>query len=1044
MRRQIASSLALTLGLLLPLPLMSSGVVARGQRSQVEDAGREDRRRPAEAAIAEGKQFESRGDAASLRAALERYEKALALWRSLNDRPAEAAALGRVGAAHHLLGEKQKALDAFQQELRLWRGERDRPKETAEALHNIGTVYASLGLAQKSIEFYEEALPLRRAAGDRAGLASTLDGLGLACLYAGEMQKAQDYCQQALTIFRELNDPGGLANTLNNIGGINFTLGDYRKAAEFFGQALGLRRALGQRREEAIALNNIGRIHDLLGEAQKALDYHRRALEIRRDLGNRTMEAASINNIGLVYDWLGEREKALEHYEQALELFRAADDRNLEATALNNIAGIHLNALKDAKTALGYYTRSLEIRRALGQPVEIAVTLDNIGHLHNSSGDPRKALDYHRQALEMRRATGHRPGEAVSLNNMGAAYFSTGELDTALDYFNQALRLHRTMGNPGHEAVTLYGMALTERDRGNLPEARLRMEESLKIIESVRGGVASQHLRASYLAQRQDYYEFYTDLLMRLHQREPAQGHDVAALRSSERARARSLLELLAEARIDVEQGISPELKQRERVTHLRIARIQSQLIQAHSQATPDQGKAAALEEELKRADAEREQLSAEIRRRHPRYADLRYPEPVGLEVIQPLLDGRTVLLEYALGKDASFLFAVTRDDFLVARLPPSASVAARVESLRRLIASRPQRSAFGKQVEHSRWLYRELIEPAGKLLRGKQNLIIVPAGILHYLPFEVLLTAGEERELAAAGANRLPYLLRDYAISYVPSASVMAGLRNRAQARPARTKTFLAFADPVYASEARAEAGLVPARLRGAFGDERTWKLGRLAESRREVEQISALYPRDQVALLLGGQANEENAKTAGQLGQYRYIHFATHGLLNEDRPSYSGLILSLAGGDWNSLPAAAKPAPPDPKSEKTLPPAARGPQTEDGLLQVYEIFNLKLNADLVALSACETGLGKEVKGEGLVGLTHAFFYAGTPSLLVSLWKVQDRSTADVMVNFYKELGRAQHKAEALRRAKLKLIEQNRYAHPYYWAPFVLTGEPQ
>lgn len=1042
MRRQIALSLALTTSLL--LPLMSFAVAARGRRPQIEYAGQEDRKRLAEAAVAEGKQFESQGNAEALRKALESYEKALAIWRSLDDRPAEAAALGHIGTAHYRLDEKQKALDAFQQQLQLWRAETDRPKEVAEAIHNIGVIYASMGMSQKAIGFYQEALPLRRAAGDRLGLTSTLDNLGLAYLYAGEMQKASDYSHQALALFRELNDRTGQANTLNNIGGINFTLGDYRRALEYFGQALELRRALGQRREESIALNNIGRVHDLLGEAQKALDYHRQALEIRRALGNRLMEAASLNNIGLVYDWLGEKEKALEHYRRALELFRAAHDRNLEATALNNIGAFHLNTLKDAKTALEYYTRSLEIRRAVGQPVEIAVTLDNIGGLYNSSGEPRKALEYHRQALEIRRAAGHRLGEAVSLNSMGAAYHSLGELATALDYFNQALKLFRSMGNRDRAAVTLYGVALTERDRGNLDEARLRMEESLKIIESLRGGVASQELRASYLAQKQDYYEFHTDLLMRLHQREPAKGHDIAALQSSERARARSLLELLAEARIDVEQGVSPELKQRERVTHLRIARIQSQLIQAYSQPKPDQSKTATLEEELKQADAEREQLSAEIRRRHPRYADLRYPEPVGLNAVQPLLDERTVLLEYALGKDASFLFAVTRDDFLVAHLPPSASVAARVEALRPLLASRPQRSAFGKQVEHSRWLYRELIEPAGKLLHGKQNLVIVPAGILHYLPFEVLLTAGEERALAAGGSTRLPYLLRDYAISYVPSAGVLAGLRNRAEARPARTKTFLAFADPVYENEAGTEANHVRPRLRGAFGDERTWELGRLAESRREVEQISALYPRDQVALLLGEQASEENVKTAGQLSQYRFVHFATHGLLNEDRPSYSGLILSLADGDKNSPSAAPAPAPADPKLNGTPHPALRTPRSEDGLLQVYEIFNLKLGADLVALSACETGLGKEVKGEGLVGLAHAFFYAGAPSVLVSLWKVQDRSTADVMVNFYKELGRAPNKAEALRRAKLKLIEQNRYAHPYYWAPFVLTGEPK
>jgi CHAT domain-containing protein len=296
----------------------------------------------------------------------------------------------------------------------------------------------------------------------------------------------------------------------------------------------------------------------------------------------------------------------------------------------------------------------------------------------------------------------------------------------------------------------------------------------------------------------------------------------------------------------------------------------------------------------------------------------------------------------------------------------------------------------------------------------GKQRLIIVPSGILHYLPFEALLTKGEERALPTTTPAQLPYLLRDYAISYVPSAAVLASLRNR-PAKSTVAKSFLAFADPVYGDLTESPAGLTPSNLSDAFGDQRPWRLGRLIESRREVEQISAFFPKDQVSLLLREQASEENAKTAGRFNQFRFVHFATHGLLNEEKPSHSGLILNLDGT----------------------------PQSEDGLLQAYEIFNLKLNADLVVLSGCETGLGKEVKGEGLVGLTHAFFYAGTPSLVVSLWKVQDRSTADLMVNLYREIGRTQTKSEALRQAKLKLIQQGRYADPYYWAPFVLTGDP-
>ena len=1005
-------------------------------RSEVVD-NQEGSRSLAAIAFAEGKQLELQGTAESLRKALEKYEKALGLWRSLHDRPGEATALGGIGTVRYLLGDWQMALEVFQQQLEILRAIGDRPKE-AEALNNIGVVYGALGQHKQAIDSYLQALPLRRAVNDRHGVANTLDNLGLFYLNTGELQKALDYCSQALDLYRELNASPGIANALNNVGGVLMTLGDYRKALDYFRQALELRKSLGHRREEAMALNNIGQVHYLRGESQQALDFHRQALELRRTLGLRAHEAVSINNIGFVYDWLGEEELALDHYKQALDLFRAAKERHGEASALNNIGAHYLNTLKNPKTALEYYLQALEMRRAMGQRIDEAIMLDNIGHLYKSQGELRKALEYHRQALEIRRAAGHRLGEAASLNNFGSVYFEMGELQQALDFFNQALLLHRNLGTRSFEALTLYGLARIERQRGNLAAALLHMENSLNIIESLRGGVASQDLRSSFLAQKQDYYEFYTDLLIQLHQREPSKGHDISALRASERARARSMLELLAEARIDVEQGVAPELKQRERLINKRITWIQSRLIDVYAQAQPDQSKAKTLEEELKQVDEEREQLNSEIRKRHPRYADLQYPAPLELKAIQALLDDQTILLEYALGKDASFLFAVTKNSFAVARLSSDASIASQVKALRATITTRPQRSMVQKQLEHSRKLYRELIEPARKLLPGKRKLIIVPSGILHYLPFEVLLSSGEARTLATVGPDRWPYLLKDFAVSYVPSAGVLASLRGRSESPSAR-KTFLAFADPAYVNDKPTGEP-----HRGAFGDQQSWKLGRLPESRREVEQISRLYGKDRVSLLLGDDASEENVKTAGRFRDYRYVHFATHGLLNEDRPPYSGLILSLSSRANVSASTSPKPVQTGQQSHGVPQPEIRNPQSEDGLLQVYEIFNLKLNADLVVLSACETGLGKQVKGEGLVGLTHAFFYAGTPSIMVSLWKVQDRSTADLMFSFYQHLDSTKEKTEALRLAKLELIGQNRYAHPYYWAPFVLVGEPK
>ena len=229
---------------------------------------------------------------------------------------------------------------------------------------------------------------------------------------------------------------------------------------------------------------------------------------------------------------------------------------------------------------------------------------------------------------------------------------------------------------------------------------------------------------------------------------------------------------------------------------------------------------------------------------------------------------------------------------------------------------------------------------------------------------------------------------------------------------------------------------------MRGTFGESKPWELQQLPESRREVERIAKLYSPTQVSVFLGDQAREENVKVEGRPGSYRFVHFAVHGLLNENQPQYSGLVLSLSPSKKEKATTEKDPPASEPTDQN---PSGNGSAVvEDGLLQVYEIFNLRLDVDLVVLSACETGLGKEKKGEGIVGMTQAFLYAGSPSVAVSLWKVQDRSTSDLMVRLYRHLNDPRlNRADALRQAQLEMIRKGEFAHPYYWAGFVLIGQP-
>jgi CHAT domain-containing protein len=894
-----------------------------------------------------------------------------------------------------------------------------------------GSEQVKAELRRQAIAKYEEALPLWQASGDRWKEAETLSVIGEIYHPLGQIRKALDYLNRALPLRGAVNDFGGEARTLNYIGSIYDDIGDKRKALEMYNLALPLRRVVCDRQGEANTLNGIGKVYDDLGEKQKALESYNRALPLWQAVQNRNGEATTRTNIGSVFADLGEKENTLHYYNEARSLRRDAHNPYGEATMLHNIGRVYFSK-GEKQMALRYLKKAYDLLRDVDYPYGEAYVLNSIGSVYYILGQKQEALKRYSQALQIRQQVEDRDGEAYTLNDLGLLYSSLGEKQKALDYYNQALRHFQAVEDPKGEAATLYNIARVERDRGNLHEARNRLEKALDIIEHVRTSVASKEYRASYLATVHDYYELSIDVLMQQDQHHPSEGYGAAALHASERARARSLLELLAEGKVDVEQGIDPELKQQERVNQTSVLKLQTQLMELQSRAEPDKSEIDELWMQLHEAEVEQERLKEKIREKYPQYADLVYPRPLELGGIQSLLDDQTGLLEYSLGRRGSFLFIVTKRGFLVTRLPSATAISGSVDRLRQAIseASPLNQPTY---IQEARWLHQKLIEPARKILVGKKRLIIVPDGILYYLPFEALLRSGDVGTLMQADSSHWPYLIRDYSISYVPSATVLASLRDRRREALPPTKVFLAYADPIYG--------------KSKFDGRRPLNLKTLKYSQDEVKHIAALYRGAPVELFMREQATEENAKDEKRLSQFRYIHFAVHGLLNENKPEYSGLVLSLPQVQREAIRNRNKRPKGTAEVAKTSPlpdSVTTQDSSEDGLLQVYEIFNLRLNADMVVLSACETGLGKQVRGEGVIGLTRAFLYAGTPSVVVSLWQVRDRSTAELMVQFYRHLAKGQRsKAEALKEAKLALIGSKEFAHPHYWAPFILVGQP-
>jgi CHAT domain-containing protein len=610
---------------------------------------------------------------------------------------------------------------------------------------------------------------------------------------------------------------------------------------------------------------------------------------------------------------------------------------------------------------------------------------------------------------------------------------SLGETQEALEKFNEALLLRREVGDRDGEGDTLLGIARVEQKRGNLTQARQTIEQAVDMIESLRANTNSQELRASYFASRHVLFEFYIDVLMQMHKQNPAGAFDAVALTVSERAQARSLMELLKESRADIRQGVDSSLLERERSLQQRLngkAAMQTRLL--NRKHTPEQADAAA--KEITAITAEYDEVQAQIRARSPRYAALTQPQPLGLaEIQQQALDGDTLLLEYALGEKRSYLWLVSQRSIDSYELPPRAEVEAATRRVYDLLTARTKRwtPPDPQLITQARALSKMLLGPVAPRLGGKRLIFVAP-GALSYLPFAAL-PALEDKERPAGDYE--PLIAKHEVVS-IPSASVLSIIRREIAGRQRAAKSVAVLADPVFeesdprlasarngkssgettaAPAADADLSELTRSIRTMnFSDARDG-FTRLAFSRQEAESIFALTPKGTGLRATDFKASRDLALSQ-ELSQYRILHFATHGLLNSERPELSGLVFSL-------IDQKGKP--------------------QDGFLRLHEIYNLQLNADLVVLSACETGLGKEIKGEGLIGLTRGFMYSGAPRVVASLWNVDDFATAELMKLFYQRMLKdGQPAGAALRSAQLEMSRQKRWASPYFWAGFVLHGE--
>lgn len=784
-----------------------------------------------------------------------------------------------------------------------------------------------------------------------------------------------------------------------------------RQAADAYAQIAELSRVKKDKVWETVAVVERGDVLRQLGELQTSVELTENGLRLAREIKNREHEGSALNNLGVTYKELGDYEKGILYLNQALDIQRETNDKGGEAIVLNNLGSCYLLSGDLAKAEV-LYLQSIVLRRAVKDRRGEGNVLNNLGQVYARRDNYAKAVETLEQALAIRRELGDKTGEAVTLRNLGKSYRELGDKPKAVGYYEQANSLARQLGDRRVEAESAYGLALAERERGNLRRAIETVESGLALIEQTRNELVNPELRAVYFASVLQYYELYTDLLAERYEKEKNETDVALALETNERARARSLVELLREARVNIKQGVDlKSLEQAQDLQEKLSLQYRRRTAALAQKAKPET--LAKITGDINTLTGELEAAQTKIRRANPRYADLTQGATASAKEIQSLLDNETVLLEYKLGAARSFLWLVTKDTIKIYTLPGRAEIEKTARDFYDATILRDK----SKEVETAKLsnkLGQILLAPVAANIENKR-LAIVADGVLQFIPFASLQSPKSKIQSPK-------FLIETNEIVVLPSASVLAELRRNSNKTKLPEKTIAVFADPIFeANDPRLSnvSGNVAVKSDQLKLVSRDFNFGetlpRLLSSREEARNISKFAPKNQAVSNVDFDASRANAMSEN-LANYRILHFATHGLLDTAHPEFSGLVFSLY--DKNG-------------------------KAQDGFLRLNQIYNLNLNSDLVVLSACQTALGKDVRGEGLIGLTRGFMYAGAKRVVASLWKVDDAATAEFMKRFYQNfLQKNLSPASALRQTQNEMKQILRFKSPYYWAGFTLQGD--
>jgi CHAT domain-containing protein/predicted negative regulator of RcsB-dependent stress response len=912
------------------------------------------------------------------RDAVASHSNALDLLKQTSLPEVEVDALNGLGAAYLMLEKKREKAEQVLRRAILLSERYAYNRGRAQALLTLSAAQNTYDHAL-ALQTGQVSLTLWQTLDDKPWLARAYARVGESYMAQNALPEATQNYERALGLWRDLNNLPEQAGALIQLGYIEHRRGEWSSAISLYIQAQSLIDERAEPEKMGQVAAGMGAAFNENGMPESALPYYQRALSYYQQAQNSVYVAIAISRLGSTNYLLRHYPEAIAYFQQAIDLVK---DDTLEAECDEYLGRVYIStgkyglALQRLQSALAVYTKATN-------PQEVARVQALLGQVAELQGQPDRARQYYRLASE----TFTRLSDRV---NQGAVYYAQGGLE---------------LKSQNYEAAENY------------------LQKSIEVTENIRRLSRSTDLTAAFSATVYDRYEKYVDCLMRKHAARPDGGDAVRAFETSELARARALAEVLRSTATIPISGLEPELAEREKSLRQSLRVKDDYKVALLGRKTYQTEELTALNAELTRLEAEYQQTIETIRARYPSYEQLVRPTAWDLKRIQEqvIADDQTVLLEYSLGAEKSYVWAVTRDSITSYELPAQPLIEEAAKEVYKSLSNRPEETSADKSNGATQELARMILSPVSAELT-KRRVIVVADDVLNYIPFQIL----------PAPSNNEP-LVSNYEVVNAPSASILGELRQEAAHRQP-SRVLAAFGAPALApgpaqrkdandgEQLAAMQALSTDRLRHALRDIElagdtfnASSLQPLLYAGRELANLRDVTVDGESLVAADFDATRERLQST-DLSKYAILHFATHGFLDALHPENSGLVLSNVD---------------------------RNGQVRNGYLGLQDVYNLRAPVDLVVLSACSTGLGKTVRGEGLISLTRGFMYAGASSVVASLWKVDDEATAELMKQFYiNMLQREMRPAAALRAAQNSIRQRPEWRAPYYWAAFTLQGE--